>query len=109
MRKAEIYRNGIFAGILLEENRSSYVFAYDDAYFFNQHLPAISLSLPKNKKEHRSNYLFPFFSNMIAEGANLAIQESYLKIDSDDVLSLLGATAGSDTIGAITVKLIEKT
>ena len=41
---------------------------------------------------------------MIAEGANLAIQSRYLKIDERDILSLLEATAYSDSIGAITVK-----
>ncbi len=50
--------------------------------------------------------LFPFFSNIIAEGTNLEIQTRYLKIDKRDVLSLLAATATSDTIGAITVKMI---
>jgi serine/threonine-protein kinase HipA len=52
--------------------------------------------------------MFPFFSNMLAEGANLAIQGRYLKIDERDILSLLGATAGNDTIGAVTIKLTAK-
>lgn len=107
MRRAEIYRNGILAGELMEENRSHYVFRYHDAYFHNPNLPAISLTLPKTQQEYHSEYMFPFFSNMVAEGANLAIQGSYLKIDERDTLRLLGATAGSDTIGAVTVKLME--
>jgi HipA-like protein len=41
---------------------------------------------------------------MIAEGANLAIQSRYLKIDPKDTLSLLLATCGSDTIGDVIVK-----
>lgn len=108
MRKAEVYRNGILAGVLVEENRSHYVFRYEDSYFGNPDLPAISLTLPKTKQEYHSGYLFPFFSNMVAEGTNLAIQERYLKIDGRDILRLLGATAGSDTIGAVTVKLIDR-
>lgn len=108
MRKAEVYRNGILAGILIEESRSHYVFRYDDGYFNNPDLSAISLTLPKTKQEYHSEYLFPFFSNMVAEGTNLAIQARYLKIDERDILMLLGATAGSDTIGAVTVKLINK-
>ena len=108
MRKAEVYRNGILAGELIEESSSHYIFWYQDDYFGNTDLPAISLTLPKTRQEYHSDHLFPFFSNMIAEGANLAIQGRYLKIDKCDILQLLGATAGSDTIGAITIKLIEK-
>jgi hypothetical protein len=29
MRKVAVYRNGIFAGILIEENRKQFVFKYD--------------------------------------------------------------------------------
>lgn len=108
MRKAEVYRNGILAGELIEENRNSYIFKYTTAYLNNPKLAAISLTLPKTKQTYKSHFLFPFFSNMIAEGTNLAIQERYLKIDGEDILSLLGATASSDTIGAITIKLIDK-
>ncbi len=107
MRKAEVYRNSILAGELIEENLNSYIFRYNDSYFNNPDLPAISLTLPKSKQEYVSEYIFPFFSNMIAEGTNLAIQSRYLKIDERKIISLLGATADSDTIGAVTVKLID--
>lgn len=107
MRKAEVYRNGILAGILTEEDRDSYSFRYDDAYFSDSNSYAISLTLPKTQQEYRSEHMFPFFSSMVAEGTNLAIQSRYLKIDERDVLSLLATTASQDTIGAVTVKLIE--
>ena len=35
MRTLEIYRNGIFAGLLIEENRKHYIFRYDEKYFIN--------------------------------------------------------------------------
>lgn len=108
MRTAEVYNNGILAGVLIEEASNQYVFRYNDAYFGDLHKPAISLTIPKSQQEYHSEFLFPFFSNMMAEGANLEIQTRYLKIDERDVLSLLGATAQNDTIGAITVKLIDK-
>jgi len=107
MRKAEVYYNNILAGILTEENRKSFIFCYDTAYFNNSNKPAISISLPKTQQEYKSEFLFPFFSNMVAEGANLAIQTRYLKIDERDIISLLGATANSDSIGAVTIKLIK--
>ncbi len=108
MRKAEVYNNGILAGVLIEEDRNNYVFRYDDTYFADSSKPAISLTIPKSQPEYRSEYMFPFFSNMVAEGANLAIQSRYLKLDEKDILSLLGATAVHDTIGAVTVKLIDR-
>ena len=107
MRKAEVFDNGVLAGVLIEDNSDHYIFRYDDAYFIDPNKPAISLSLPKFHKEYHSRFMFPFFSNMVAEGANLSIQSRYLKIDERDILSLLGATAENDTIGAVTVKLIE--
>jgi HipA-like protein len=106
MRSAAIYRNGTFAGTLTEENRSSYVFCYDDAYFFAAKCPAISLTLPKTQQEYRSKYLFPAFFNLLSEGVNRKLQCTQLHIDESDDFGLLLATAGYDTIGAITVKPI---
>ena len=106
MKKAEVFNNGIFAGVLIEEGLHHYVFRYDDVYFANPDNPAISLTLPKSRQEYLSEFLFPFFCNMVAEGTNLAIQGRYLKIDERDILGLLGATAGAGTIGAVTIKLV---
>ena len=108
MRAMEIYRNGVLAGILSEENRKSYIFRYDERYFNDTTKPAISLTLPKSKKEYRSQYLFPFFFNMLSEGENRKLQSIQLKIDEEDNFGLLMATAQYDTIGAITVKPITK-
>ncbi len=108
MRIAEVYNNGILAGYLIEESPHRYVFRYSDAYFGDENRPAISLTLPKHQQEYRSEFMFPFFSNMVAEGANLEIQSRYLKIDERDVLGLLAATAQYDTIGTITIKMIDK-
>ena len=102
----EIYRSGIFAGILIEENRHHFIFRYDDNYFTDINKPAISLTLPKTKKEYRSDFLFPFFFNMLSEGVNRKLQSSHLHIDEEDSFGLLMATAQYDTIGAITVKPI---
>jgi serine/threonine-protein kinase HipA len=106
MRKVAVYCNGTLAGILSEENRIGYVFRYDDAYFLDSAKYPISLTLPKTQQEYWSEVIFPFFSNMIAEGVNLEIQSRYLKIDKKDVLRLLAATATCDTIGSVTVKPI---
>lgn len=104
MRKAEVYRNGILAGILTEKNRNSYTFRYDDTYFKDKNHPAISLTIPKRKQQYHSEHLFPFFYNMLSEGMNRKLQSVHLKIDKNDHFGLLLATAGVDTIGAITIK-----
>ena len=106
MRKAEIYRNGEFAGILSEKNLNSYKFRYNDNYFADIRKPAISLTLPKTQQEYHSEYLFPCFFNMLSEGANKALQCRLLKIDEEDSFGLLLATAQVDTIGSITIKEI---
>lgn len=64
------------------------------------------MTLPKTKQEYRSEYLFPFFFNMLSEGVNKKLQTTQLKIDEEDNFGLLIATAQYDTIGAITVKPI---
>ena len=107
MRSMQIYRNGIPAGILTEENRTSYIFRYDDDYFHDSGKAAISLTLPKSQQEYRSEYLFPFFYNMLSEGVNKKLQSKQLKIDEADSFGLLMATAQFDTIGPVTVKPIE--
>jgi serine/threonine-protein kinase HipA len=104
MRRALIYRNGILAGKLTEESRTSYIFRYEEEYFSDMNLPAISLAMLKTQKDYRSDSLFPFFFNMLSEGVNKKLQCQLLKIDEKDHFGLLLATAGVDTIGPITVK-----
>ena len=106
MRQAEVYYNKILAGLLTESDNGEYTFRYDDKYFQDSSLPAISLTLPKTKQEYRWETLFSFFFNMLSEGANKAIQCQTLPIDEEDYFGLLLATAHTDTIGAVTVKKI---
>ena len=106
MRQALVYSNGIVAGILTETDTGKYIFKYDDIYLADSSMRSVSLSFPKSKKEFVSEKLFPFFYNMLSEGANKALQCATLKIDENDAFGLLLATAGSDTIGAVTVKEI---
>lgn len=107
MRQAEVYINRVLAGILIEENRNSFVFQYNETYFADQNKPAVSLTLPKTQKEFRNKFLFPVFSNILSEGANRKLQSRLLKIDEEDDFGILLATAQYDTVGAITVKQIK--
>lgn len=107
MREALIYRNGILAGKLIEESRTSYIFQYNEEYYLNINLPAISLTMPKTQKAYRSDTLFPFFFNMLSEGVNKKLQCQLLRIDEKDHFGLLLATAGNDTIGPVTIRQSE--
>lgn len=107
MRRAEVYRNNQLAGYLIEESLNDYLFIYEDKYFADGSQPAISLTMPKSQKEYRSEFLFPFFFNMLSEGVNKKLQNRQLKIDESDYFGLLLETAMYDTIGAISVKRVE--
>lgn len=106
MRALEVYCNGIQAGILEENPGEGYAFVYDDSYYADPSLPAISLTLPKTQKEYRSPQLFPFFANMLSEGHNRRVQARLLHIDKNDDFGILSKTARYDAPGAITVKPI---
>jgi serine/threonine-protein kinase HipA len=108
MRKANVYRNGMLVGVLTQFSANNYEFRYDDNWFANSALPAVSLTLPKNKQVYKSEYLFPFFFNMLSEGVNRQLQSHLLKINEKDYFGLLLATAKTDTIGAITLSEIKE-
>ncbi|HVD99043.1 MAG TPA: HipA N-terminal domain-containing protein [Cytophagaceae bacterium] len=107
MRSANVYCNHELAGVLTKEDDGIYTFRYTEDYYVNPSAPAISLTLPKTQQEYKSDILFPFFSSLLAEGVNRKLQCRRLKIDERDDFSLLLATAGSNTIGAVTVRPIQ--
>jgi serine/threonine-protein kinase HipA len=107
MRRAEVFRNGILAGILEESDNGKYTFTYNPEYYNDNSKPGVSLTIPKTQQTHTSEYLFPFFHNMLSEGTNRALQSKQLKIEEKDFFGLLLATAQYDTIGAITIKQLD--
>ena len=89
------------AGVLTELNPGKgYVFLYDQDYLISDS-PSISVTLPRRKERYESAELFPFFSNMLPEGANRSVICRSLKIDEEDFFGLLEAMAGKDFIGAV--------
>jgi HipA-like protein len=107
MRSVKVYRNNQLAGILSKEDNGTYIFRYTDHYYMTPSSPAISLTLPKTQHEYKSKVLFPFFFSLLAEGVNKQLQCHHLQLDEKDYFSLLIATTGDDTIGAVTVKSVE--
>ncbi len=104
MRQATIYSNQIIVGTLTETDDGKYIFQYADSFLADSLSRAISPSFPKRQEAFTCDELFPFFYNILSEGANKAVQCATLKIDENDAFGLLLATAGNDTIGAITVR-----
>ena len=68
MRQGVVYLNKERVGIITELSSNEYKFRYDDEYFNDPSKPSISLTLTKQQQEYTSQYLFPFFANMLSEG-----------------------------------------
>ncbi len=103
-QQAEVYNNGVLAGLLEKTENGEYVFTYGEEYLSNPKTSAISLTLPKTKRTYQSTKLFAFFFGLLSEGVNKQTQCRLLKIDENDHFNLLLKTAGTDTIGSITIK-----
>lgn len=103
MRSAVILFKGEEAGILTQHDDGVFTFRYNDAWMANRNKPGISLTLPKSQQEYHSQYLFPFFYNMLPEGSNKQVVCKLMRIDPDDYFGLLLMTAKNDTIGAVRV------
>lgn len=103
MRKAQVLWNDQLAGILTQVDSSHYEFEYVNAWLVDSSKPAISLTFPKTRKKYDADHLFPFFFNMLSEGANRKLQSRLLRIDEKDNFGLLLATSSEDAIGAVSV------
>jgi HipA-like protein len=107
MRKARILFKDEEAGILTQNDDGSFTFSYHDSWLKNSNNPGISLNLPKSEQEHHSEFLFPFFYNMLPEGSNKQVVCKHYRIDQDDYFGLLMTSAKNDSIGAVRVVKIE--
>lgn len=107
MRQLEVYVNDVKAGLLTELNPGKgYTFVYSDEYIASD-LPSVSLSLPKKNESYESESLFPFFTNLLPEGANRKVICREKRIDSNDFFGMLMATVGTDMIGSVNFREVE--
>ena len=100
MRACKVFVQDKEAGLLQETDDRKYVFAYNADY---QGEP-VCIAMPVRQEPYRSDHLFPYFFNMLSEGANRQVQSTLLHIDENDDFGIMLATAQHDTIGAVTVK-----
>ena len=107
MRKAEVLFKDQLAGLLVQDDEGSFLFTYQPEWAEDSSKPAISLTLPKRNEPYRSEFLFPFFYNMLPEGSNMQVVCRMNRLDKYDYFGLLLTIAKTDTIGAVTVHKIE--
>ena len=86
-----------------ETDDRQYIFTYHNNYTG----APVCIAMPVRSEPYHSEYLFPYFFNMLSEGENRQIQSRFLHIDENDDFGILLATAQYDTIGAVTIKPIE--
>ncbi|MFH1360647.1 MAG: HipA N-terminal domain-containing protein [Candidatus Omnitrophota bacterium] len=101
LRAAEVFFKDELAGYLYE-TQEGYAFIYD-ANFLKKDI-AISVSLPPRKEPYELKELFPFFDGLLPEGWYLDLVLAKQKLERDDAFGILASTAGTDTIGAVTVR-----
>ena len=108
MRKLSVYieinGNSIYAGNIKGNDSSDACFTYADEYNSNLENPAISISLPLNKKTFDVNQTRNFFEGLLPEGFTRRCVAEWMHADANDYLSLL-AGLGNECLGAI--KIIE--
>ena len=106
MRQLGVYNNNVLAGVLTEQTPGrGYVFAYDAAYLASGAAP-VSVTLPLQSTPYESESLFPFFVNLLPEGANRTVICRKFRIDEADLFGLLTVMSGRDFIGAVSVQSI---
>lgn len=106
MRQLGVYNNDVLAGVLTEQSPGrGYVFAYDPAYQVSGAAP-VSVTLPLQAAPYESEDLFPFFVNLLPEGANRTVICRKFRIDEEDLFGLLTVMSGRDFIGAVNVRAL---
>ncbi len=106
MKKAGIYMNDIFCGVLTEDE-SGYHFQYDDKYLKSESARPLSPTMPLQSEEYVKEMMFPVFDGLIPEGWMLDIVHKNWKIDPRDRMSLL-LTCCRDCIGNISIREYER-
>lgn len=107
MRQLEIQWNGVKAGILTELTPGKgYRFEYTPSYLAGSH-PHISVTLSKTNTVYESENLFPFFANLLPEGALRRVVCRQHHVDENDLFGILCAMSGTDSIGAVNIKEVK--
>lgn len=107
MRQAKVLFKENEAGLLTQHDNGTFTFRYHELWLEDTSRPPVSLTLPKRVAPYESDFLFPFFYNMLPEGSNKQVICKLNQIDDDDYFGLLMVTAKNDAIGAVRVQKID--
>ena len=99
MKIAQVYVHDIAAGILEEQDETTYLFTYFPDYVG----PPVSLTMPTTKKEYQFNQFPPFFEGLLPEGVLLEALLRKYKLDKHDYFEQL-TCVGHDLVGAISIE-----
>ena len=94
MKKAKVYVNGSFAGVLTEDH---------DGYLKSDIAKPLSPTMPLQADEFVKEFMFPVFDGLIPEGWLLDIVDKNWKINPRDRMSLL-LMCCKDCIGNISIR-----
>lgn len=107
MRQLNVLWNGVTAGTLTEQvPGKGYRFDYASSYL-NGEQPQISVTMPKTCNSYESDSLFPFFANMLPEGALRRAVCLQHHVDENDIFGILCAMSETDSIGAVSLKEVK--
>lgn len=101
-RRAYVYVNDLFAGIL-EETDDGYLFTYESLYLKTPGACAVSVTMPLQEDSYASKILFPFFDGLIPEGWMLSVVSRNWKLDMNDRFGIL-LVACKDCIGNVSIR-----
>lgn len=87
----------------MTETPTGYQFKYYPEYL-RDGIEPVCIAMPLSTQIYESDVLFPFFFNMLSEGANRDLQASYFHLDKNDDFGILLETAQNDTPGNVTVR-----
>ena len=106
MKRAKIYIDGLFCGILTEDPEG-YHFKYDSQYLSMPDAKALSPTMPLQEEEYEKEMMFPVFDGLIPEGWLLNIVTENWKIEPKDRFGLL-LVACKDPIGNVRIKEVRE-
>lgn len=101
MKKARVYVHDMAAGILAEQDKTTYLFTYFPDYIG----PPVSLTMPIVKREYEFNTFPPFFEGLLPEGVLLEALLRKYKLDKNDYFGQL-TCVGHDLVGAISIETL---
>ncbi len=98
MREADVFQQGVRAGILCERSSDRYEFLYEPDYTG----PPVSLTMPVRREPYLYTRFPPFFEGLLPEGFQLEALLRQAKLDKIDYWSQL-LQVGADLVGSVTV------